>query len=399
MKNEVASRLIPRAALDAAQSLMRMFPVLTITGPRQSGKTTLARMLAPDYPYFSLEDPDTLAMLSEDPRRFLNANTDGAIFDEAQRWPDLLSYLQTYVDADRGRTGRFILTGSCQFNLMAKVTQSLAGRSATLTLLPFSLAELAAAGRAPAAVEELLWRGLFPAVYIGEVTPEQWARNYIATYVERDARQLQNIRNLSHFQKFVGLCAGRVGQLLNYESLASDAGIDQKTVRAWLSVLEASHILFFVQPWFQNIAKRLVKTPKLYFCDTGLAAWFLGARTPEYVATLPQRGALFENWVMLEILKTRHNRGETPDLWFLRDKLGHEVDALVQTGPEMFAAVEMKSGETFSTDFFKGLDFWRTHLPARALTSWVIYGGKSLLETSRGTVLPWNDLAPLLATL
>jgi len=390
---------IPRAALSKARELLTMFPVLTITGPRQSGKTTLAKMLAPQFSYCSLEDPDTRALLAEDPRRFLNAKRDGVIFDEAQRWPELLSYLQGYVDADRSRTGRFILTGSCQFDLLAGVTQTLAGRAATLTLLPFSLNELAAVGRAPTTVDELLWRGLFPALHSSATTPEQWARNYVATYVERDARRLVNIQNTSTFQRFVVLCAGRIGQLLNYESLAADTGIDQKTVKSWLSILEQSHIVFLLRPWFQNITKRLVKTSKLYFCDTALAAWLLGARTKEFVSALPQRGNLFENWVLLELLKQRYNNAETPDLWFLRDRSGNEVDALVQTGPSRFAAVEAKSGETYATDFFKGLDYWRKNLPNAELTSWLVYGGDTSNDTKHGTCLSWRNLSPLLASL
>jgi predicted AAA+ superfamily ATPase len=390
---------ISRTVSVAAEMRLEKFPVLTLTGPRQSGKTTLARMLRPDFPYFSLENPDVREFAEHDPRGFLRRAGEGAILDEVQRAPFLLSYLQEIVDTDRRGVGRFILTGSCQLDLNARITQSLAGRAAMLTLLPFSLAELAQAGRAPKTVDDLLFQGLFPPVHDRDIPPELWCPEYVETYLERDVRQLLHVQKLSIFQRFVRLCAGRVGQLLNISNLAADAGIDRATAEAWLSVLQASHLIFLVPPWFANLSKRLVKTPKLYFCDTGLAAWLMGATSRSHVAALPQRGALFENWAMSEMLKARLNQGHPPGLWFLRDQQGHEVDALVETAPDAFAAVEIKSGETVSGDFFKGLDFWRAHLPDKILAPWLIYGGANVEPRERATVLPWHALSPLLDTL
>jgi len=386
---------IPRIASAAARKRLAGFPILTITGPRQSGKTTLSRLLAPALPYFSLEDPDTRALATEDPRAFLRQISDGAILDEVQRAPELFSYLQGVVDSDR-RMGRFILTGSSQFELIESITQSLAGRAALLTLLPFSLAELQAAGRAPATMDEFLHTGFFPAVYDRPVEPTLWLQDYISTYLERDVRQILNIQDLATFQRFVRLCAGRIGQLLNITSLAADTGITRITAESWLSVLQASHLVFLVRPWFSNLNKRLIKTPKLYFCDSGLAAWFLGVRDASHIRAHPQRGALFENWVMTELLKAQTNRGIKPSLHFLRDKEGHEVDALIETAPDTFQAIEIKSGETIASDFFSGLDYWRAKLTRQTLTPWLIHGGTARQEREKATVLPWNDLAPLL---
>jgi hypothetical protein len=389
---------IHRSAIHAARERLAGFPILTITGPRQSGKTTLSRLLAPELPYFSLEDPDTRAFATEDPRAFLRQAAGGAILDEVQRAPELFSYLQGIVDAER-RMGRFILTGSSQFELIESITQSLAGRASMLTLLPFSLGELQAAGRAPATVDSLLHAGFFPPLYDRPVEPTLWLQEYISTYLERDVRQILNIQDLATFQRFVQLCAGRIGQLLNITSLAADTGITRVTAESWLSVLQASHLLFIVRPWFTNLNKRLIKTPKLYFCDPGLAAWFVGVRTPTHVSAHPQRGALFENWVMTELLKAQTNRGIKPSLHFLCDKEGHEIDALIETGPNTFQAVEVKSGETIASDFFTGLDYWRAKLPHQSLTPWLIHGGTARQDREKATVLPWNDLSPLLDTL
>ena len=392
------TRTIPRIAAEAARKRLAGFPILTITGPRQSGKTTLSRLLAPELPYFSLEDPDTRAFASEDPRAFLRQVSNGAIFDEIQRVPELFSYLQGIVDADR-RMGRYILTGSSQFELIESITQSLAGRASLLTLLPFSLAELQAAGHSPSSVDALLHAGLFPPIHDRQVDPTVWLQDYISTYLERDVRQILNIQDLATFQRFVQLCAGRIGQLLNVTSLAVDAGITRVTAESWLSVLQASHLVFLVRPWFTNLNKRLIKTPKLYFSDPGLAAWFLGVRTASHISAHPQRGTLFENWVMTELLKAQTNRGIKTSLHFLRDKEGHEIDALIETGPNSFQAVEIKSGETIASDFFSGLDYWRTTLPRHSLTPWLIYGGTDNQVRERATVLPWTNLSPLLDIL
>jgi predicted AAA+ superfamily ATPase len=392
---------IPRLLAETARQRLEGFPVLCLTGPRQSGKTTLSRILAPDFPYLSLEDPDTRAFASDDPRAFLRQVADGAILDEVQRVPELFSYLQGVVDADR-RMGRFILTGSSQFELIESITQSLAGRASMLTLLPFSLGELQSVGQAPATVDDLLYRGLFPPIYDRPVEPTVWLQDYIGTYLERDVRQILNIQDLATFQRFVQLCAGRIGQLVNITSLAADTGITRVTAESWLSVLEASHLVFLVRPWFTNTSKRLIKTPKIYFTDPGVAAWLLGARKPDHLTAHPQRGALFENWVITELLKSQSNQGTKPTLHFLRDKEGHEIDAFIETAPNTFHAVEIKSGETIASDFFKGLDFWREKLVQenkQSITPWLVHGGTTRQDREKATVLPWNKLNPLLSAL
>ena len=393
--SQLPAQPIPRIAAAAARERLAGFPILTITGPRQSGKTTLSRLLAPELPYLSLEDPDTRAFATEDPRAFLRQVADGAILDEVQRAPELFSYLQGVVDADR-RMGRFILTGSSQFELISSITQSLAGRAALLHLLPFTYAELQAAGRAPSSVNALLHAGFFPPIHDRPVDATVWLQDYVGTYLERDVRQILNIQDLAIFQRFIQLCAGRIGQLLNITSLAADTGITRVTAESWLSVLQASHLVFLVRPWFTNLNKRLVKTPKLYFCDPGLAAWFVGVRTPDHISIHPQRGALFENWIMTELLKAQTNHGLMPTLHFLRDKEGHEIDALIETGPNTFHAVEIKSGETIASDFFSGLDYWRAKLTQQTITPWLIHGGTTLQHREKATVLPWNDLSPLI---
>jgi predicted AAA+ superfamily ATPase len=295
--------------------------------------------------------------------------------------------------------GQFILTGSSQFELIESITQSLAGRASMLTLLPFSLAELKEAKRAPASVDELLYTGLFPPIYDRMIEPHIWIQDYIGTYMERDVRQILNIQDLATFQRFIQLCAGRIGQLLNLSSLASDTGISRVTAESWLSVLQASHLIFIVRPWFTNTSKRFIKTPKLYFSDPGLAAWFLGIRNAGHVTAHPQRGALFENWVMTELLKAQTNSGHKPSLYFLRDKEGHEVDAIIETAPDTFQAVEVKSGETVASDSFAGLDYWRSHLAGKTLVPWLVHGGTAFQQREKACVLPWNDLSPLISVL
>jgi len=386
---------VPRRLQGVAEARLRAYPVLTITGPRQSGKTTLARLLRPDFLYFSLEDPDIRAFATEDPRGLLSQAAEGAILDEVQRAPALLSYLQGMVDAERG-VGRFILTGSIQLELMESVTQSLAGRTALLTLLPFSLGELEGAERAPDSLDLLLQQGLFPPIYDRPVPAEVWLQDYVATYVERDVYAILNVKDMAAFRGFVQLCAGRCGQLLNLASLAADAGVNRVTAQSWLGVLQASYLIFLVPPWSSNVSKRLIKSPKLYFCDSGLAAWLMGIRDPSQVMTHPQRGAWFENWAMTELLKAQYHAGWKPTLHFLRDKQGHEVDAMIETAPDTLHGIEMKSGATVASDFFTGLDYWETRITDRRITPWLIYGGLSRQRREQGQVLPWNDLEPLL---
>lgn len=366
-----------------------------ITGPRQSGKTTLARSAAPNATYLSLEDPDTRSFANDDPRGFLSHLGPQTILDEVQRSPLLFSYLQGVIDADP-RPGRFLLTGSSQFEMLDSITQSLAGRASLLTLLPFSLGELRTAGRPAPRIEALLQEGLFPRIHDRAIPAADWLQDYVATYVERDVRQILRIQDLAAFQRFLVLCAGRIGQLVNVASLAADAGITRVTADAWLSVLEASHLIFRVQPWFSNLSKRLLKTPKLYFCDPGLAAWLVGVRQPAHLMAHPLRGSLFENWVMTELLKARLHRGLRPALHYLRDKQGNEVDAFVETTPQTGHAIEIKSGSTIASDFFDGLDFWRRQPTGIEMHPWLVYGGETRQDRDRATVLSWTDLSPLL---
>jgi len=386
--------LIQRQARATLERLATGYPLVAITGPRQSGKTTLARAAFAGKPYVSLEDLDERTAAEHDPRGFLARFPDGAVLDEVQRAPALFSYLQTRVDEDR-RSGLFILTGSQQFGLLSSVTQTLAGRVAMLPLLPFSLGELQAARKVPRSVEALLFQGLYPPIYDRGLEAGIWYGNYVGTYVERDVRQMVNVRDLSTFQRFVRMCAARTAQLVNLSSLALDCGISHNTASAWLSVLEASYILHLLQPYHRNFGKRLVKTPKLYFHDTGLAAWLLGIQHAGQLATHPQRGALFETWVVAELLKARFNQGLASNLYFWRDRSGHEVDVLIERG-DALVPVEIKSGQTVAPDFFTGLDEWRRIAGGEAgHDAWLVYGGDREQTRQGARVIPWRAIGEL----
>lgn len=380
--------MLKRHAAAALRRLARHYPVLAVTGPRQSGKTTLARATFPRRPYVNLEEPDTRDFAVHDPRAFLGQFPGGAVLDEAQRAPQLFSYLQSMVDADR-RPGRFVLTGSQQFGLLSGITQSLAGRVGLLHLLPLSLAELDRATR-PRSLEELLWRGLYPPVVAGRVPPGTWYADYFATYVERDLRQLVNVRDLMSFRRFVRMCAARTGQLVNLSSLAADCGVTHNTAKAWLSVLETSYIVRLVAPYHRNFGKRLIKAPKLYFLDPGLAAALTGIREPRELATHPMRGPLFESWVIGELLKHGCNRGETPELHFWRDASGNEVDLVTERAGALLA-LEIKSGRTIAGDWLGGLErFARVSAAAQRM---LIYGGDEGQKRGGVTILGWRDVA------
>ena len=382
--------MIPRTALSTVQRLARGFPIVALTGPRQSGKTTLARAAFPGKPYVSLENPDQLAYATADARRFLANYPDGAILDEVQRCPELFSYLQGWVD-ERRRMGDFVLTGSQQFGLLSKITQSLAGRVGLVHLLPFSQSELASAGMASTSVDVALWQGAYPALYDRGLSPEDWFPNYVATYVERDVRQLLAVRELGLFQRFLKMCAARCGQLLNLSSLAADCGISHVTARQWLTVLEASYIVRLLAPYHRNFGKRLVKTPKLYFLDVGLAAWLLGIRDASTIATHAMRGALFETFVIGEFIKQRHNAGQPAELYFWRDNVGHEIDLLFETGSRL-QPVEIKSGMTFSYGWLDAAKRWKELAGAAALDPWVIHGGDRSFECDGGRGFSWRAL-------
>lgn len=382
--------MIPRAAYSLVRQLLAGFPIVTITGPRQSGKTTLARSIFAERPYRSLEDPDLRALAVEDPRGFLATLPDGGVLDEVQRAPDLLSYLQSNVDEDR-RMGRFLLTGSQQFGLMSGISQSLAGRTAFVELLPLSHSELVCAGISSEDLDTHLFTGGYPTLYDRPITPQHWFPAYVASYVERDVRQMLNVQDLDAFQRFVRLCAGRSGQILNLSSLAADSGITHNTARAWISVLEASYVLFLLQPHYANFRKRLVKAPKLYFLDTGLLCWLLGIQGKAQLVTHPLRGAIFETWVVSELRKAWLNRGERPLFYYWRDSNGNEVDLLIESAGRLMP-VEIKSGQTLNKDFFTGLERWVRLAGSIAQNPTLIYGGTGSHERKGVQVLGWRDL-------
>lgn len=360
---------------DITEELVRAaaeYPVVTILGPRQSGKTTLARMTFPDMPYFSLEDPDVRMAAEADPRGFLAQLEGGGILDEVQRLPTLLSYLQGMVDKS-SRRGRFILTGSHQPQLHEAISQSLAGRTAVLTLWPFSLHEIRRYDAKPDPFD-LISRGFFPRLHKDGLDARRFFNGYLQTYVERDVRALIQLRDLSLFQKFLTLLAGRVGQVINLASLGSDVGASGTTIRNWLSVLKASYVVFELSPFFENIQKRVIKSPKIYFTDVGLAAFLLGIHSAEQASHDPLRGNLYENLVIADIVKSALNRGIRPEIYFFRDSHGNEIDLLVREKGTL-TPVEIKSAATFSTDFVKQLEWFRTLGVKRLTTGAVLYNG------------------------
>ena len=367
------------------------FPILAVTGPRQSGKTTLARKLFADRPYRSFEDLDQLDFVRRDPRGFLAQFPDGAVLDEAQRCPELFSYLQGRVDAD-GRMGLFVLTGSQQFGLMAGISQSLAGRVALIQLLPFSLREIERSGRVPERYEDLLVRGGYPPVHVRDVAPGVWYDSYIRTYIERDLREIVQVRNLSAFQHFVRLCAAQTGQLLNLSRLGSSCGISHGTASAWLSALEASYIVHRLHPHHRNFKKRLVKSPKLYFHDCGLAAWLLGIESADQLAVHEMRGPLFETWVVSELIKSQFHRGYRSNLYFWRDHNGEEVDVVADRGLRL-VPLEIKAGRTLNPNWFKGLDRFTALAGDAVERPWLVYGGVERASGGVCEIVPWRRIS------
>jgi hypothetical protein len=367
------------------------FTVVTLTGPRQSGKTTLCRAEFPDKVYANLEAPDTRAFALDDPRGFLAQFPDGAVLDEIQRAPELLSYLQVLVD-ENPLPGRWILTGSQNLAMMDSVNQSLAGRTAVLRLLPMSFDEMTEFANAPQTLNEVLFTGGYPRILDQNIPASDWLASYVSTYIERDVRQLSKVGDLNTFQKFVALCAGRTGQLLNYSNLAADCGITQPTAKKWLSILEASYLVFLQPNWSGNHRKRLVKMPKLHFLDVGLACWLLGIRAPEHLEAHPLRGALFETWVATEVWKHRLHRGISGPLNFYRDKTGLEADILIQES-EYTLLAEAKAGQTVASDSFKPLNRVAATLEeSSSLRKVLVYGGEELQERTDVLLLPWRQV-------
>jgi len=376
------------------KKLSVQFPVIGILGPRQSGKTTLAKALFPQHKYINLEELDTRRFAAEDPRRFLKAIGDpGAILDEIQRVPELLSYIQAHVD-EWQKPGFFILTGSENILLNQHISQTLAGRIALTTLLPLSIGELQKASLLPSDVDEIMFRGFYPSLYSKKMDSKEWIQSYIQTYIERDVRHLKQIADLSLFQKFLQLCAGRVGQLLDMTSIGSDCGITTHTVRSWLSVLEATYVIFLLHPHHKNFSKRLIKTPKLYFYDSAIACHLLTIQTPKELATHYLRGGLFESMILADLLKQRLNAGLSPNLYFWRDKSGHEIDCILEHGSTL-TPIEIKSGETLNSDFFTSLTKWNEIAGQNSENSYVVYGGTENQSRSQGTAIGWTQLQSL----
>lgn len=394
--------MIKRTLSKKLLSLAKQFRVVTVTGPRQSGKTTLAKMVFAHHDYVNLEEPNEREFALSDPKGFLKRYSGGVILDEIQRTPVLLSYIQGIVDAGVS-PGKFILTGSQQFHRTAKVGQTLAGRTAIVHLLPFSLDELSGApsrdpwkydtlpGKKEKPVfnlETMLYRGFYPPIHDKGLAPRDWLAGYYQTYVERDVRDLSNIGNLEIFQRFVRLCAGRTGQLLNLSSLAADCGISHTTARQWISILQAGFIIHLLPPHYANFSKRLIKSPKLYFLDTGLLCYLLRLREPADITEHAMRGAIFETYVVSELFKAFAHRGDTPPLYFWRDRTGHEVDVVIDTGKKLIP-IEVKSGETVSQSFFDGLRLFTSLGSPAARVGVLIHGGDDLYQRENFIVLPW----------
>jgi hypothetical protein len=384
--------MIERDIAPVLRRLAGQYPVVTLTGPRQSGKTTLARSEFAHLPYASLEDPDTRRFALEDPRGFLAQHAAGAVLDEIQRAPELASYLQALVDADP-QPGRFVLTGSQQFELMTQVWQSLAGRTALLRLLPLTLSEVRRlrGAQAPQDLASTLLHGFLPRIHDRVLDPSQALADYFSTYVQRDLRQLAAVQDLQRFERFVRLCAGRTGQLLHLSQLGNDAGVSHATARVWIDLLQTSCIVHLLPPWFTNSGKRLVKSPKLYFVDVGLACWLLGLHRAEQVVRDPLWGALFENLVVMEALKDQLNAGQAPRMYFYRDSEGNEVDLLLPAG-HAFQAVEIKAGATVNPDYFKGLKTFAAHQGGAMAGGCVVYGGERGEPRSNWPVHSWRRL-------
>lgn len=377
--------MIQREAEIEIRALAKQFKAVAVVGPRQSGKTTLVRYIFNDKPYANLENPDLRIYATEDPRGFLANYPNGAVLDEVQRVPELFSYLQQILD-ESVANGLFILTGSNNFLLQEQVSQSLAGRVGYLNLLPLTLNEI---NDHDSNSNQLMFKGGYPALYNENIDPTRWFANYIRTYIERDVRMIKNITNLITFERFIRLCAGRIGQLLNMSSLAVEVGVDVKTINAWISVLETSFVVFRLQPYHENFNKRIVKMPKLYFYDTGLALALLGVENPGQIELHPFRGSLFENMIIVNLLKKRYNAGKTNNLYFWRDNVGNEIDLLIQSGTGL-VPIEIKSGQTVTNEYFKGILFWNKITQTEG--GYVVYAGEMMQNRSNGiTVVPFRD--------
>jgi hypothetical protein len=382
---------IKRAISPQLRQASREFPVVAVMGPRQSGKTTLAQNEFPDHRYISLEDFDIRDLALADPRKFLSEypTESGIILDEIQHAPQLLSYIQTMVDREK-KNGYFVVTGSQNFLIDQAITQTLAGRMAVLTLLPLSIHELEKSDALPVKIEALIYKGSYPRAYAEKVSIDRLYSNYIRLYVERDVRQIQNVSDLNAFQKFMRLCAGRIGQVLNISSLANDCGITSNTAKSWLSLLEASYVIFLLHPYHRNYGKRLIKAPKLYFIDTGIACSLLKIRSAEELSDHYLRGGLVETLIISDFLKQQYNLEQQPSLYFWRDKTGHEIDCIINEARYPIP-VEIKAGKTIARDFFKELLYWKKVSNMPDAPRYLIYGGSENQSWPQAEVLGWQS--------
>lgn len=387
--------MIERNASVALGELAQRYPVLTVTGPRQSGKTTLCRTLFADRAYVNLEPLDVRDSVRRDPRGFLAQHKDGVVIDEVRNAPELLSYIQAEVDED-SRPGRFVLTGFQHFGLSQAISQSLAGRTAVFQLLPPALDELRRFPNSPVDLMTTLWKGAYPRIFDQDIDPSRWYSDYTTTYIQRDVRQIANVTNLESFTTFLRLCAGRSGQEVSLSALGADAGVTQPTARSWLSALETSYLCHRLPAWRRNVRKQTIKAPKLHLLDSGLMCFLLGIRSPEQLSTHPLRGAVFETWIVSEIYKARANRGLTISLSHYRETRGAEVDVLVETGRAMIL-VEAKSGATVASDFFSALDALGKLIaqlePGRVIEKIVAYGGDRESQTGGARIVPWRNVS------
>lgn len=383
--------MVYRDSSELLKEIASSFKAIAITGPRQSGKTTLTKSFFPNKPYITLENPTDRNLALADPVRFLASFPQGAVLDEVQKAPELFSYLQGILDSGEDK-GKFVLTGSNNFLLLESISQSLAGRVGYLDLLPFSIHESEICPRPPRTAEENIFLGGYPSVVHDRTNPETWFASYVRTYVERDVRLVKNISDLATFQRFLYLCAGRIGQQINLTNLANEAGVDHKTVQSWLGVLQASYIIYTLPPYYKNFNKRLTKSSKLYFYDTGLACYLLGIRNSSELIHHGYRGPLFENFIIIELLKNRYNKGQRSNLYYWRDSSGNEVDVLIDNGSTQIP-LEIKSAATLNMDFFKGLNYWEK-LTGQT-TGHLVYSGEGGRQHKSFSIFNWKDVKGL----
>jgi uncharacterized protein len=392
LDSQIYKKMINRAIASQVEKMLTKYPIVSITGPRQSGKTTLVKMLRPEYKYITLENPTDRQFAKEDPKGFLETYQNGVILDEVQYVPELFSYLQVYTD-ERQRLGEYILTGSQNFLLMEKITQSLAGRVAIFNLLPFSINEIAATKYLEKHWEQHIIKGFYPRKLVNDIESSVFYENYLHTYVERDVRQVKNITDLDLFQKFIKLLAGRVGQLFNQNNLSNELGINNKTVNAWMTVLETSFIAYRLNPYFENFNKRLISMPKIYFYDIGIAAHLLGLRNVEELELHFAKGHLFENFIINEFLKQELNNNKSPNFYFWQDASKNEIDLIIQNGIKT-EAIEIKSGRTIQKEYFKGLNFLKKIKPT--INAHLVYGGEEFQKRSEATVWSFDKISKIL---